>query len=503
VDLNRKVDFSPPVKILVRRMRAKSKIEFGDFQTPPQLAAEVAAMLHASGQRPKAIVEPTCGLGGFLLAAANAFPTHCIYGFDVNPEYVAQSQESLRRLGKDSCHVQCQDFFQVDWKQFLGSLGDGILILGNPPWVTNSALSVLGSGNLPQKNNFQGHRGLAAKTGKANFDISEWMLIRLLDSLGCIPACLAMLCKTSTARKVLRHAWRNRFSVGRCSLHAIDAPRHFDAAVDACLLIAHTGEVPADAAEHPFADVFADLSFDHRTTRIGLVEGELVADLDAYRQLRAFDGVASPVWRSGVKHDAAAIMELRREGNRYRNGRQEELDLEPEHLFPLLKSSDLANGRTTPTRWVLVTQRRPADDTAPIETAAPRTWRYLTRHAASLDARRSIIYRNRPRFSVFGVGDYAFAPWKVAVSGLYKNLRFETVGPFEEKPVVFDDTCCFLSYESEADARRACSLLNSDPCRRFLRSLVFLDSKRPVTVEVLNRVALEQVAALLERTPFV
>ena len=48
-------------------------------------------------------------------------------------------------------------------------------------------------------------------TGKSNFDISEWMLIRLLEALQGRRATIAMLCKTATARKVLRHAWLNGF----------------------------------------------------------------------------------------------------------------------------------------------------------------------------------------------------------------------------------------------------------------------------------------------------
>src|SRR5208283_4258414 len=116
-----------------------------------------------------------------------------------------------------------------------------ILVIGNPPWVTNSALGALGSGNLPKKTNFQNHSGFAAKTGKANFDISEWMLIKLLEALDGKRGCLAMLCKTATARKVLRHGWLNGFKIGRATLHQIDAARHFCAAVDACLLIVHTG----------------------------------------------------------------------------------------------------------------------------------------------------------------------------------------------------------------------------------------------------------------------
>ena len=353
----------------------------------------------------------------------------------------------------------------------------------------------MSGGNLPQKANFQGLSGLAAKTGKANFDISEWMLLRLIDALDQRPACLAMLCKTSTARKVLRHAWAKHLSVGKCSIHLIDAKKHFGVSVDACLFIVHT----AVAESVPSACVFSDLSFANKTATLGFEGKELVADIDEYSCLKDIDGVSFYSWRSGVKHDAAAVMEFTLRGQQYTNRNRESLHLESDFLFPLLKSSDIANGKTSPTRYVLVTQRRPSDVTSIIETLAPKTWAYLERHSTVLDNRKSIIYKKRPRFSIFGVGDYTFSPWKVAVSGLYKNCSFQVVGRYRGKPIVLDDTCCFIPCASESEATFVCELLNSDICQRFLRALVFFDAKRPITIDILNRVNLLQIACRLGR----
>ncbi|MFH0792921.1 MAG: SAM-dependent DNA methyltransferase [bacterium] len=386
-----------------------------------------------------------------------------------------------------------QDFFSFDWKKFFAPLRGEILVLGNPPWVTNAALGVLGSKNLPRKTNFQNHSGFAAKTGKANFDISEWMLIKLLEALGSQRGCVAMLCKTGTARKVLRHAWLNHFKIGRASIHLIDATTHFGASVNACLLVVHTG-VP-DAT--PTATVYSDLSFDKKMATFALIARELVADVDEYTRLRDLDGFSSYTWRSGVKHDAASVMEFRKEDASLVNGAGERVEIESTFTYPLLKSSDLANGRLTPYRYVLVTQRTPGDDTNTIAKTAPKTWSYLLRHADVLDRRQSIIYRKRSRFSVFGVGDYTFAPWKVAVSGLYKKCRFEVVRCYKNKPVVLDDTCYFIPCSCEREATFLRDLLNSDLVKRFLSSLVFFDAKRPITIDVLRRIDLKRVAEKL------
>jgi len=468
------------------------KIEFGDFQTPQSLADKILMLLTSRGIRPATVIEPTCGLGSFVQASQRIFPSAAVFAFDINRNYVTRVQ-SLSNGATPQLHAEVQDFFKKNWRSFFQTIREDILVVGNPPWVTNASLGALGGSNLPKKSNFQNHRGFSAKTGKANFDISEWMLIKILEALGSHRGCLAMLCKTATARKVLRHAWRNRFPVDRVSLHRIDAQEHFDVAVDACLLIVHTSAVGAS----PTAAVYHNLSFDDKVSTLGLQGEELVADVEEFLRLRDLEGIPYYTWRSGVKHDAARVMELRRDRRGLCNGTGEVANIEDTYIYPLLKSSDLANGVLNPSRYVLLTQRQPNDDTGHIRQEAPSTWRYLNAHAEILDARRSIIYQKRPRFSVFGIGDYTFAPWKVAISGFYKSLKFRVIGSCAKKPIVVDDTCYFIPCQTKHEAQFVCDLLNSDVCQRFLRSLVFFDAKRPVTIDVLNRIDLKRVAERL------
>ena len=109
-------------------------------------------------------------------------------------------------------------------------------------------------------------------------------------------------------------------------------------------------------------------------------------------------------------------------------------------------------------------------------------------------------YRGRPRFSVFGVGDYAFAPWKVATSGFHKRLSFAVVGPAGRRPVVLDDTCYFITCEDEREALALHAPLESEPVREFYSAFVFWDSKRPITVDLLRRLDLGAAAREAGRT---
>ncbi len=472
-------------------MKLNAKVEFGDFQTPLELAREVCALLVRQEVEADLVVEPTCGVGAFLLAAAETFFKARLHGWDINLSYVEQTENALADAGASArATVGQQDFFSHDWEKELAGIPGRLLILGNLPWVTNATVSGMNGGNLPVKENFQGFRGIEALTGKSNFDISEWMLIQLVKALRGRSATIAMLCKTGTARKLLRFAWQNDGRIAAASLHRIDAKKHFGAAVDACLLVATTGEAgPAEAR------VFDDLSAKRASTTLGLAGQDLVFNIRTYRRLKHLEGLCPYQWRSGVKHDCASVMELRRtNGKTLHNKLGEDVSIEPDYLFPLLKCSDLANWRIEPERYVVVTQRKVGDDTAIIAKKAPRTWRYLDSHRSLFEARKSSIYASRMPFALFGIGEYAFAPWKVAVSGLHRTARFSLIGPVGEKPVFFDDTCYFLSFEDEQEARIVTSILNSPPCQEFLSSLVFTDSKRPITVELLQRLNIRALA---------
>ena len=188
-------------------------------------------------------------------------------------------------------------------------------------------------------------------------------------------------------------------------------------------------------------------------------------------------------------------MELRREQHKFRNGLGELVEFEDTYLYPLLKSSDLANGRVKVTsRCLIVTQKMVGEETSAIEKFAPNTWRYLTAHADLLGKRGSSIYRKRPAFSIFGVGDYSFAPWKVAISGLYKRLAFVEVGPVEHKPTMLDDTAYFLPCDTKEQAEYLTSLLNSAVAQSFYNAFIFWDAKRPITADILQRLDLRMLA---------
>ncbi len=474
-----------------------SKTAFGDFQTPLNLAREVCALVAQSGFDPASILEPTCGIGAFLQAALETFPhVRRILGLEINPHYVSKAQEVCLSIASQTrVEIHQADFFLTDWPAIMATLPEPILVIGNPPWVTNSALSALGSANTPVKANLDNLRGIDALTGKSNFDISEWMLRKNLEWLDGKHGMLAVLCKTAVARKVLAYAWQHRMRIASASLYRFDSRAHFGVAVDACLLLIHSH--PAGNSQQ--CAVFSTLQARYPASVFGWQDGVMVADLSLYQKWRSLFGTGLKGWRSGIKHDSSQLFELRIEHGKLINGLGEVVDLEPDVLFPLLKSSDLAAHRQ-PRLWMVVPQRTMSDDPIRLQIDAPKTWHYLNKHAHLLAKRKSSIYKNRPRFAIFGVGSYSFAPWKIAISGLYKKLEFVKVPPYQGRPVVFDDTCYFFPCESEAECDLLYELVMSDPAQEFWSALIFWDAKRPITAQSLNSLNLLALAQILGKT---
>ena len=472
----------------------KRRAEFGDWQTPDELARVSCLKLITLGIAPDVVIEPTCGVGAFVLAANAAFPkAKAIRGYEVNPEYLVKLKDRLDDAGTNIAHVQIYeaDFFAHDWEKSLADVEGSLLVLGNLPWVTNSQQGAIGGTNLPAKSNFQGHSGFDAMTGKANFDISEWMLLRVLTWFRRRAGAIGMLVKTAVARKILSQAQQQGAKVVDAFMFNIDSKKNFDAAVDACLLVVRFDPAAMNAG-HEYT-VFKDLNAT-KGTRVGHRDGRTVGDLDAFDETMHLIGKSPQKWRSGVKHDASAVMEFTRTPAGLLNGMDEVVTMEDAYLFPLLKGSDVGSNKEWRQKFSLVTQRSVGASTDPIKTLAPLTWRYLQNHGPQLDARGSSIYAKTSRFAVFGIGEYAYRDWKIAICALYKKLEFRLIGPIEGKPVMFDDTVYYISFDTKEEAEIALAQLNSHDARRLLSSMIFWDEKRPIKTTILNAVDFEKVS---------
>jgi hypothetical protein len=467
--------------------------ELADFPTPPGLVSEVLQAIGSIGGRYDRVLEPTCGRGHFI-AGILGRPDRPreIRGFEIQPDHA----EAARTLGGPGVHlvVETADLFRLDLSRQVPWSEEGrLLVVGNLPWVTTAEVGASGGSNGPSRSNVRGLRGIDAMTGASNFDVSEAIWLKLIRELAPDRPTIALLCKSAVARNVLRAVWTAGLPVTHATLWRVDAPRWFRASVDACLLRVEVGPGPK-ATE---AEVFRDLTSTEPESSLGFEGGRMIADVAAHRRSSFAEGPCPLTWRQGLKHDAADVMELVLGlDGRALNKLGEVVDVEPDFVFPLLKGTDLAGSkRTRPRRSVIVTQDRLGFDTRDLEQRAPGLWSYLGAHRGAFDRRKSAIYRGRPPFAMFGIGDYSFAPFKVGVSGLHKNPRFRAVEPVEGRPTMLDDTSYFLPCETIDQASTLAEVLNGPEAQDLIRALVFRDAKRPITKALLQRIDLKALLA--------
>lgn len=88
---------------------------------------------------------------------------------------------------------------------------------------------------------------------------------------------------------------------------------------------------------------------------------------------------------------------------------------------------------------------------------------------------------------MFGIGEYAFVPYKVGISGFAKRPLFAVLTTENLRPVMLDDTGYYLAFASYELAYTAMLMLNSSPVQQFIQSLAFVDAKRPYTKKLLSR----------------
>ena len=481
------------------------RAEYGDFQTNTDLANNVTLHLTTKSASPEIVIEPTCGKGNFIVSSLKHFDSvKKVFGIEIYKPYVWESKFNIidyylnnPTKNKPEIFIIHNSVFDFDFKTIGKENGTKeILILGNPPWVTNSKLGSLNSSNLPRKTNFKNHNGLDAMTGKGNFDIAEYITLMMIQTFQHQKGNIALLVKNTVIKNIVFDQFSKQYRISEIEKYCIDSKKEFNVSVEASLFYCKINSNPSfKCAEFDFYNNSkAKLNF-------GWLSDKFVSNIDTYSNTEQIDGKCPFEWRQGIKHDCSSIMELDKVNGHFVNGLKEEIKLESDLVYGILKSSDLKNTVIKETRkHTIVTQKKVGQETNYIKYDFPKTFQYLSEHQDAFNARKSSIYNNKPPFSIFGVGDYSFKPYKVAISGLYKTFHFTLVLPQNGKPVMLDDTCYMLGFDRLEFAVYSLILLNFETTMQFLQSITFADAKRTFTKEVLMRIDLLELAQTIDKS---
>ncbi|MBC7093346.1 SAM-dependent DNA methyltransferase [Candidatus Bipolaricaulota bacterium] len=151
--------------------------------------------------------------------------------------------------------------------------------------------------------------------------------------------------------------------------------------------------------------------------------------------------------------------------------------IEPDLLYPLLRGRDVGRWHAEPSAQILMvqdpkTRRGIAEEV--LRERYPNTWSYLERFEPILWERAAFkryftrqdrdgtVAETGPFYSMFDVGDYTFAPWKVVWTRI-AQISAAVVGQVDGKAVIPQETITLVGCQTESEAHFIAALVNSTP----------------------------------------
>lgn len=176
--------------------------------------------------------------------------------------------------------------------------------------------------------------------------------------------------------------------------------------------------------------------------------------------------------------------------------------IEPDLLYPLIRWSDVAPFLASPSCHIILAQdartRRGIELQAMTE-CFPLTYAYLERFRGLL--RRRAAYRryqqNGPFYSMYNVGPYTLAPYKVVWRRMDRQIRAAVVSPINDpelgqRVVVPQETCVLIPTDTEDEAHYLAALLNSSPARCLVQAFSVRGGKGFGSPSMLDYLALKR-----------
>jgi hypothetical protein len=174
--------------------------------------------------------------------------------------------------------------------------------------------------------------------------------------------------------------------------------------------------------------------------------------------------------------------------------------IEPDLLYPLLRGRDVHRWRAEPSAHIILAQdpqTRTGIPESEMRRRWPKTYTYLKRFEKQLRLRSVFLKyfdETDPFYSMYGIGPYTMAPWKLVWREQTATFQASVVTPAPDNRVVLPDHKLMLipCDAHRHEAQYLCAVLNSSPASFVVRSYVLQTS---TSTHVLEHVAVPKYKA--------
>jgi hypothetical protein len=494
----------------------------GEYYTPQPLVDKILKPLTGG-----IVADPACGDGRFLVTALESRAEDEVWGCDLNPLAVAMSRyEVWRALGRPaqapSVTVQWADFLldgraapAANWPPAMSGWGrTADHFVGNPPWVLwrnlsdgyRSALAkVFGRTALHQASGW-GARVAAGQTDLAHLFLHE--SVERVSASGTVTYVLPRTVFTSPVGPSVIRSGKTVQGRHYAYTKVLECPGGM--AFDGVRLLATVAHVQADRMQRypvewivlgegaalsagPTRWVAPARPDDERSGWVAGGEAVFLADDQVPAQLVARGGVNTG-GGNGVFHvdvlgrdDAGTMVVVRNRPVRGFPARVVEAAVEEFVVRPLLKGSDISAWHAEARMSILLPHDpgdlRKAMTPAELSRTAPGALRYLELFRSELAGRPELARWGGVWYSLFRIGPYTTAPWRVVwPTSAGGSMRAAVLSP--DDFAVPDQKVVLVPFEEPLPAHFLCALLNSGVVRRAIRSGSALDASPNLTRRV-------------------
>jgi SAM-dependent methyltransferase len=171
--------------------------------------------------------------------------------------------------------------------------------------------------------------------------------------------------------------------------------------------------------------------------------------------------------------------------------------IEAEYVYPMAKSRHVNKWNQDGYYNVIIPQKKAGADNKD-ELKGTKLYEYLKEMRGDLNSRSSswVNSDDKPFYSIFGIGEYTFTPYRVVWTAMGYSPEFCVVSDIGDdllgqKPILPDNPIGYVPAQSEKEAHYICGVLNSTPVFDYFDARAG-DSKWEVSIGKVNEVPIPQ-----------